>query len=423
LSFIFPNEEELNNDTSIKVSELGIKFNLNYGKKLQLKTERLITLKSLLLHGKKKEFWALRHIGFEAKKGEIFGIIGGNGAGKSTLLKIIAGIYPPTEGDIQTEGTIAPLIELGAAFIPEMTGAENIFLTGSIYRIPIKTIKEQFQKIVEFSGLKNFIDTPVKNYSSGMFIRLAFSIVIFFQPDVVLIDEVFSVGDESFQQRSFEKILSFKQRGATILLVSHNSEIISQICDRALVLSQGEAPFCGPAQEAVSRYRQLTREREDLQEDDRFEKHPERNHESKRFGNKEVDLKTVRFVDAEEREKDAFYTGDYFEAQIPYESHLKDSRPVFGVAISTIYKLLIYGPNTLETPVEGTVRDKGIVRFIIPSLPLIEGDYLFSVAAYDPQLKTAYDHHENMYHFRVLSQGKKEFGSVKIESRWAFEGE
>lgn len=423
MSFIFRNEERLNNDTSIKVSELGIKFNLNYGKKLQLKTERLITLKSLLLHGKKKEFWALRHIGFEAKKGEIFGIIGGNGAGKSTLLKIIAGIYPPTEGEVQTEGTIAPLIELGAAFIPEMTGAENIFLTGSIYRIPIKTIKEQFQKIVEFSGLKNFIDTPVKNYSSGMFIRLAFSIVIFFQPDIVLIDEVFSVGDESFQQRSFEKILSFKQRGATILLVSHNSEIISQICDRALVLSQGEAPFCGPAQEAVSRYRQLTREREDLQEDDRFEKHPERNHESKRFGNKEVDLKTVRFVDAEEREKDAFYTGDYFEAQIPYESHLEDSRPVFGVAISTIYKLLIYGPNTLETPVEGTVRDKGIVRFIIPSLPLIEGDYLFSVAAYDPQLKTAYDHHENMYHFRVLSRGKKEFGSVKIESRWAFEGE
>ena len=132
----------MNNDASIKVSELGIKFNLNYGKKLQLKTERLITLKSLLLHGKKKEFWALRNIAFEAKKGEIFGIIGGNGAGKSTLLKIIAGIYPPTEGEVRTEGTIAPLIELGAAFIPEMTGAENIYLTGSIYRIPIKTIKE-----------------------------------------------------------------------------------------------------------------------------------------------------------------------------------------------------------------------------------------------------------------------------------------
>ena len=113
-------------------------------------------------------------------------------------------------------------------------------------------------------------------------------------------------------------------------------------------------------------------------------------------------------MDAEGREKDIFYTGDYFEARIPYESHLEDGRPVFGVAISTIYKLLIYGPNTLETPIEGAYKDKGVIRFIIPSLPLIEGDYLFSAAAYDPTLKTAYDHHENMYHFRVLSRGKRE---------------
>lgn len=423
MSSISRNEERLKTESSIEVSGLGIKFNLSYGRAFQLRKDRFITLKSLLFSGKKKDFWALRSIDFETKKGEIFGIIGGNGAGKSTLLKIIAGIYPPSEGHVRTEGNIAPLIELGAAINPEMTGAENIYLTGSIYRIPVRTIKEQFHKIVEFSGLENFIHAPVKNYSSGMFMRLAFSIVIFFQPDIVLIDEAFSVGDESFQQRSFEKILSFKQQGATILLVSHDSNIISRICDRALVLRQGKAVFCGPAQEAVESYRRLLREGEDIEANRRFRKSPQPDSGPSRFGSREVELGAVRFVDEEQREKDTFYTGDYFEAQIPYESHLESGRPVFGVAISTIYKLLIYGPNTLETPVEGDYRDRGTVRFIVPSLPLIEGDYLFSAAAYDVLLKTAYDHQENMYHFRVLGKGKKEFGSVRIQSQWTIEGQ
>ncbi|MCJ7579164.1 MAG: ABC transporter ATP-binding protein [Candidatus Aminicenantes bacterium] len=409
------------NDTSIKVSSLGIKFFLDYEKDIESNKTKLKTLKSLMYRGKRKEFWALKDINFETKKGEIFGIIGGNGAGKSTLLKVIAGIFPTTEGDVLVQGTMVPLIEIGGAFNHELTGAENIYFTGSIFRIPQKIIREHFHRIVDFSGLANFINTPVKNYSSGMFIRLAFSIVIFFQPDIVLIDEVFSVGDEAFQQKSFEKIISFKQRGATIILVSHDANIIGQICDRVLVLSHGEVSYLGTAKESIDHYHSLIKKRADLQQDGRFEQPDKLDIESKRIGNKDLEIHTVQFVDESGQSKSVFQSGEYFEAQISYSINKEDISPIFGVAISTIYKLLIYGPNTRDFDFSGPLKKEGLVRFIIPSLPLIEGDYLFSAAAYDSLLMTAYDHHENMYHFRVVSRGKKEFGSVKIDSRWEME--
>ncbi|MCX7973243.1 MAG: ABC transporter ATP-binding protein, partial [Candidatus Aminicenantes bacterium] len=211
-------------DWAIKVNSLGIRFFLP-GKDGAVK--------------KREEFWALKEISFEVKKGEVFGLIGSNGSGKSTLLKIIAGIYPATEGRAEVKGKLAPLIELGAAFNPELTGAENIYLAGSIYRVPRKVIREKFDQIVDFSGLRKFIHTPVKNYSSGMFLRLAFSIIIFFEPDVVLIDEILAVGDRVFQEKSMEKILSFRERGAAMMIVSHDLSLIKQLCHRVAVLSRG----------------------------------------------------------------------------------------------------------------------------------------------------------------------------------------
>jgi len=394
-----------NSGHSIKADSVGVKFFLTQQEKR-----------------KKKEFWALKDISFTAEKGEIFGIVGSNGAGKSTLLKVIAGIYPTTRGSVAIKGSIAPLIELGAAINPELTGAENIFLAGSIYRIPKSAIKEQFDKIVDFSGLKKFINIPVKNYSSGMFIRLAFSTIIFFQPDVILIDEVFSVGDEIFQKKSFEKILSFRRHGATILLVTHDAKLITQICDRALILSEGRMSFLGSAKEAVDHYHQLIKGGEGLETDVRLPQKPPPQVEATKWGNKQVEIKTVDFMDAKGKPKEIFKTGDYFEARIAYASHLEDERPIFGVAINTIYKLLIYGPNTLETKLPEKIPNRGIVRFIIPKLPLLEGNYLFSAAAYDKTLKNAYDHHDMMYHFRVLPDRGDDFGSVRIRSEWEIEG-
>ena len=412
--------------STVRVDSVGIKFFLRpEGVKQGFKG----WLRSTFSGRFKQEFWALKDINFEVSQGEILGIIGSNGAGKSTLLKAIAGIYPLTQGEIKVNGRLVPLIELGAAFNPDLSGAENIFLTGMIYRVPRREIQEKFDRIVEFSGLRKFINVPVRNYSSGMFIRLAFSIIIFFQPDIILIDEVFSVGDEVFQKRSFEKILSLKKKGATILLVTHDLNLISRICDRALVLSEGRSFFLGEPREAVRTYQQLIKRGEGLearaikkaQPPAATEPAPPPPPETHRWGSKEVEIHTVEFVNEEGQASFIFRTGDYFEARIDYTSHLKEGQPVFGVAISTIYRLLIYGPNTLEAPLTGNIPEEGIIRFIIPKLPLLEGDYLFSAAAYDESLQKAYDHQEMMYHFRVNSDGRRDFGSVRMAVKWQVE--
>lgn len=402
--------------TAIEVTDLGIRFYLKEEKAFS--TGRL---KSFVSRRKRQEFWALRNIRLGINNGDIFGIIGGNGAGKSTLLKIIAGIYPATEGSVAVNGNIVPLIELGAAFNPELTGAENIYLTGSIYKIPRKTIKENFNRIVEFSGLKRFINSPVKNYSSGMFIRLAFSIVIFFQPEIVLVDEVFSVGDQVFQQKSFEKIISFKEKGCTIVFVSHDLTTIGQICNRVLVLDEGEISFLGVPEQAIEHYLRLIKSSRSFDKEVQSAQPPAASEDATCWGNKQVSITSVCFTDEKGKPKTTFEAGEYFEAQISYVSQLKDTRPVFGVAITTVYKLIIYGPNTLETEFPEGIPEKGKVRFIIPSLPLFDGDYLFSASVYDPTLSIAYDHHEMMYHFRVLAQRSRVNGCVNIDSEWKIE--
>jgi len=405
-------------DTAVEVDSISIRFMLP-----QDGGTPLLEKKGLLSRFKKpskREFWALQDVSFDVKKGEILGIIGSNGAGKSTLLKIIAGIFPPTQGGVKTFGTVAPLLELGAAFNPELTGLENIYLTGSIYRIPRKTIRESLDKIIDFSGLERFIRVPVKNYSSGMFMRLAFSLVIFFEPEIVLIDEVFSVGDEAFQQKSFERILSFRKQGASILLVTHDANLLTQICDQVLVLSDGKISYLGGAEEAVRHYRHLIQSGEGLE---RKRQKPPPEPDSSRWGSKEAEILSVDFVDERGQAKKEFSPGDYFEARIGFRSSLKNKRLVFGVAVSTIYKLFIYGPNTLEAEFPKEIPSSGVVRFVIPRLPLMEGDYLFSAAVYDETLSKAYDHHEQMYHFRVLKDNRKEFGSVRIHSLWKLEHE
>lgn len=444
---IFPEDRHLGDTWSVKVSSLGIRFLLTSKKGRR----------------KREEFWALRDISFEVERGEVFGIIGSNGSGKSTLLKIIAGIYPATRGKVEVKGTIAPLIELGASFNPELSGAENIYLAGSIYRIPKKVIQERFDQIVEFSGLRKFIYTPVKNYSSGMFIRLAFSIIIFFEPDVLLIDEIFAVGDRVFQQKSFEKILSFREKGASLLIVSHDMNLIKQLCQRVAVLSRGRLSFLGKPEEAVNHYLDLIKKGEGLEEAAPIAPASEESFhaDARRWGNRQVEITRVEFVDEAGRPKEVFRTGDYFEARISFINHGVEEIPVFGVAIYTIYRLLIYGPNTLDQKLgthtffpgseekPGLFRDpqlgtntfypqlpeegdlfgqsqlppQGTVRFIIDSLPLLKGDYLFSASVYDSTLTTAYDHHEMMYLFRVESPGVADFGTVRLDCRWLLSSE
>src|SRR5690348_615419 len=202
----------------------------------------------------KQEFWALQDVSFLVKRGEALGIIGANGAGKSTVLKLLCGILKPTKGTVNIHGRLSALIEVGAGFHPDLTGRENVFLNGAILGMTRAEIRRKFDEIVEFSGLADFIDTPVKRYSSGMFARLGFSVAAHVDPDVLIVDEVLSVGDYLFQRKCMERMSAVLQGGATVIFVSHNLRAVTDLCSRALLLSHGRVLADGPAPEVLQRY-------------------------------------------------------------------------------------------------------------------------------------------------------------------------
>ncbi len=201
-----------------------------------------------------EEFWALRDINLELKRGEVFGIVGRNGAGKSTLLKIIAKVLRPKHGRVWVKGTVAPLLEMGAGFHPELTGRENVFLYGALLGYSPEEMTEKFDRIVEFAELGEFIDSPLRTYSTGMVSRLGFSIATDIKPDILIVDEILGVGDEAFQRKSYERMMGFCQQGATVILVSHSSELMKSLCDRVLWLDRGETKMLGPADEVTTAY-------------------------------------------------------------------------------------------------------------------------------------------------------------------------
>ncbi len=230
----------------------------NVSKSFRLANDPMRSLKERVLGlGRKghQEFVALRDVNVTVNRGETLGVLGHNGSGKSTLLKCIAGILPPTAGQIQTRGRLASLLELGAGFHPELTGRENVFINASFLGISKRNIARRFGEIVDFAELEQFIDEPVKHYSSGMYVRLGFAVAVNVDPDILLIDEVLAVGDERFQRKCIEKIRRFQQEGRTILLVTHSAETVRQICDRAVVLHHGDLVADGEPAEAIREFR------------------------------------------------------------------------------------------------------------------------------------------------------------------------
>ncbi|HLX20956.1 MAG TPA: ABC transporter ATP-binding protein [Gaiellaceae bacterium] len=208
-------------------------------------------------HVRGTDVWALRDVSFHVEPGSAVGLVGRNGSGKTTLLRLLSGIIKPTSGVVGVGGRVGSLLELGAGFHPDLTGRENVYLNGSIYGLKRATIRERLDEIVAFAGLEDFIDLPVRTYSSGMYMRLGFAIASHIEADVLLLDEVFAVGDESFQRKCFGKIFEFKQRGGTIVFVSHDASAVERLCDRAVLLSEGVVAFDGPTHEAVVAYRRL----------------------------------------------------------------------------------------------------------------------------------------------------------------------
>ena len=238
------------------MSEWAVRVN-DVSKRFRLYHERNQTLKSAILRGKTsrhEDFWALKDISFDVLEGHTHGLIGSNGSGKSTLLKCLAKIYWPTSGSIEYRGRMASLLEVGSGFHLELSGRENIYLNGSILGMSKKEIDAKFDEIVDFSGVERFLDQPVKNYSSGMYVRLGFSIAINVDPDILVVDEVLSVGDEEFQRKSFQKFLEFKKRGKTVILVTHTMPVVEDICDTVTWINQGHMMHTGPAREVVKNY-------------------------------------------------------------------------------------------------------------------------------------------------------------------------
>jgi len=215
-------------------------------------------LQERLLGRKRNMFYALRDISFELEQGETLGVVGSNGAGKSTLLSLVSGLCRPNEGEISVKGSVAPLLELGAGFHPDLTGRENVFLNASLVGMTRKRVQESFNGIVEFSEIGDFIDEPVRTYSSGMTMRLAFAIAVHVQPDILLVDEVLAVGDQAFQSKCFDRIQTFKKSGKTMLFVSHAPGLVRSFCERCLWLDHGNLMMLGNTDEVLEAYRAHT---------------------------------------------------------------------------------------------------------------------------------------------------------------------
>ncbi len=382
------------------------------GKRFYPRRERYRTLKSTVVDllklkrgVQKSEFWALRHLSFCVKKGETLGIIGANGAGKSTLLGLIANTMLPTEGKIRVEGRMSTLLELGAGFHPDLTGRENIFLNGSILGLERREIEKRFDQIVAFSQLESFIDVPVKHYSSGMYVRLGFSIAVEVDPDILLIDEVLAVGDETFRKKCLNKIVDFQKRGKTMLIVSHDLETLKKICDRIMLIDEGKFIDMGLPLEVVEKYRELGL-------------HKQAGILVKEWGTREVEIKGVKFLNARGEETQHFLTGDKITVNIPFYAKRRIERPCFGFAVTDKEGRICYGTNTLlEKYSIPFIEGKGVMSLIIDSIPFFHGKYFFSLAVHSEDHQAHYHRLDNQYVIWVES-GKKTEGFVEIPCRW-----
>ena len=323
------------------------------------------------------DFWALRDISFNVAEGESFGIIGHNGSGKSTLLKLITGIYTPTSGTFKTRGRVSALIEVGAGFHPDLTGRENVYLNGSVMGLKKREIDKKFDEIVAFSELEQFIDTPVKRYSSGMYMRLGFAVAAHVDPDIVLVDEVLAVGDESFQQKCMKRMHDLRREGKTIVFISHSMDAISALCQKVMLLSHGEMLTIGEPKDVVTAYRVSLAADRDRRGQASLEVVPEHGQP------KDLEILRVRLLDEAGRECDTINIGDPVRLECDFRANIPVEDPAFGVAINRDDGLYIFGPNTKFDgfPV-GRVSGEGTFSITYPSMILMQGVYHFMVATF-----------------------------------------
>ena len=381
-------------------------------KSFRLYQEKNQFLKSTLLRGRRaryEDFWALQDVSFEISKGTTFGIIGSNGSGKSTLLKCLTGILTPEKGNIEINGDIAALLELGAGFHPELSGRENIFLNGAILGMTKKQIENRYDEIVEFSGLDKFIDTPVKNYSSGMTVRLGFAISINVDPEILIIDEVLAVGDANFQQKCREKIEDFRQQGKTIIIVSHGLGDIANICDNVLWLNQGQTRQVGRAIDIVSKYNAESHGAIATSAEDRGD----------RWGSREIEIEEVFLTDEFGSRAENVESGRPVTLNCVYNSTIESDNCSFAYGITDVHGTVLWGTNSKVQGVPFPIkRGNGRNSISIPAIPLLEGAFDLSVAIADSTQTHEFDHWSRRHRFHVYQANIQELGMVQMNSSW-----
>jgi ABC-type polysaccharide/polyol phosphate transport system ATPase subunit len=372
---------------------------------------------------------ALKNVSFDVHRGEAFGIIGRNGSGKSTLLKIVSGILKPTSGKVDITGRIAALIELGAGFHPEITGRENIFINGIMLGLTRRDIESRFDRIVEFSGVGPFLDQPVKTYSSGMYVRLGFSVAVHVDPDVLLIDEVLSVGDEEFSQKCIAKIQEMKYRGVTLLFVTHQLDQVRNLCDRALWLDHGEPMAIGDPVRVVDDYLQrvaggtpAAKVLESQQTAAVAEEPKQKSElEEERWGSGEVVLARVALVDDHGQDLVALGAGTPVTVDIDVKVREPQEDFVFGIGIYHADGTCVYGTNTdLEGLAPQRLEGDGRLQFVMPSLDLVAGTYRIDAAVHTRNGR-AFDYRRNVLRF-VVGSRIHDIGVYRPQHTWRFDG-
>jgi ABC-type polysaccharide/polyol phosphate transport system ATPase subunit len=370
--------------------------------------QRNVTLKEAILrrrHLRREEIWALRDVSFAVETGEALGVVGRNGSGKTTLLRLIAGIFKPTTGRLDVAGDVGSLLGLGAGFHPDFTGRENVYMNGAIHGLKQSYVRERLDEIVAFAELEDFFDVPVRTYSSGMYMRLGFAVATHLDPDILLLDEVFAVGDEAFQRKCFGKILELRERGRTIVFVSHAAPAVERVCERAILLTAGRVAHDGPARDVIKHYQQLMAAEEAV-----AQQHA--------WGTGEATVVGVRLEGSDGEERRQFLSGGPLVVRLAIELSQGASPPRVAVEFRDANGGLLGASEA--TPEElgwetGRARE---VCFEVPRLPLSDGLFRLSVALGDPDSTRQYHRLDPAAEFTVFPDEHSR-GWFRFEGDWS----
>jgi ABC-2 type transport system ATP-binding protein len=368
-------------EPAISVDRISKRFRLFHERPTSVK-ERLLRLH----RSRAEDFWALREIDFEVPEGQTWGLIGANGSGKSTLLKVIGGILRPTDGRVVTRGRIAALLELGAGFHPELTGRENVYLNASILGLSRKETDRYFDDIVSFAELEDFIDSQVKYYSSGMFVRLGFAVAVHVHPDILLIDEVLAVGDEAFQRKCIRRVRDLQSRGRTIVFVTHAVQQVHQICDGAVMLDRGRVRALGDVSSVIKEYRLLM-----LSRHVGF---------ARRDLTGDADIAVVEMLDGQARPSSVVPPGGQFQVQVDIRANRPVDDPVVSMVINDANGDFVWRTGTGDLQL-GVLEGKLRVTFDMKALPLAEGRYTLTLGVHDRSERIVHDWQDQRYSFDV----------------------